>query len=730
MVENSKNIGIDNYVASNNVVAHKVSNTVAIVDVGNKTLKEFSIPQGSKLKLHLVMIAYFNSVACKKLSVAYRKNIVLASEKLLDFIEREGYQQDQDVPLTVFEKFTTYLKQNTSKIGYTVKDALNKVKLPIEWAIKNPKMLGLTDTDILTFRQYILRIPHIPKGRNKKKPPLSALFEDCPFSDTQLIKSLRLVSCWTLLEYERHRNLLLQQPNIRSLLRKLAGRDITLPPMDYGTWAGKKSQANLEIECRTLYGELVQSILSIGDDVLTERLLSSINMPFEFPLSDHEWQLMISKLITNTGQVTAQYRYNKVAYNVQSIISLTFRGLIAPSHVEVFAAQCFFASDRLQTSNLERLKISDIASNARATQTRHTKIRRVRRKNNTTPVYPKNSLISDSIASYIKVIENCQSFLPDADKEMVFPYVTSTHLKVGDIGRGKNSLTMFYELLIKNGTVTQLELFRDISEEDAKPILWIIKKVYENNLIVKEEEAKYTAILNAEKKAKSPKKVFRNCIVKTERISLNPTYIGESRVAMKGGETTWIKGNKNVVPNPVDSFVDAELTAHTEQTKKNIYSDRTLSKEEQSNRTSFAEQVANLMEKDALKMNALASDTKVVDLDKAKKLLGCASGVSTFQELAENSDEDIGLTGEINSGGVTIFVENELTAALLIKRINHIENQLPILLVDDPELQTKALQAVQHLVYLKEVLNKYSEVVKAQGRKLSDELVFTFSEMI
>lgn len=136
------------------------------------------------------------------------------------------------------------------------------------------------------------------------------------------------------------------------------------------------------------------------------------------------------------------------------------------------------------------------------------------------------------------------------------------------------------------------------------------------------------------------------------------------------------------------------------------------------------------MEKDALKMNALASDTKVVDLDKAKKLLGCASGVSTFQELAENSDEDIGLTGEINSGGVTIFVENELTAALLIKRINHIENQLPILLVDDPELQTKALQAVQHLVYLKEVLNKYSEVVKAQGRKLSDELVFTFSEMI
>jgi len=558
---------------------------------------------------------------------------------------------------------------------------------------------------------------------------LSAIFPNCPYSDTQLIKSLRLISCWTLLEYERHRNLLLEHSEIQSLVTTLSKRDITQPPLDYGTWAGKKGQVELEAECRQLYTTLTQKILEIGDDVLTERLLSSINMPFAFPLSDNEWDLIISKLITKTGLITKQYTYEKVCYNVQSEMSVSFRDLMAPSHVEVFAAQCFYASDRLQTSNLERLTISDISSNEQGTQTRHTKIRRVRRKNNFTPVYPPNGLISDSLEAYKNILVSCQTLIPEPERRLAFPYLTSHHLKVGDFGRAKNSTTLFYKLLITEGTRTQTELFKDVSQEDAEPILWIIRNIFERNAIVKEEELAYAAALHESKKKKSANKVIRASFVKTERISLNPTYIGESRVVMNSGGATWIRGEKKQ-PQFNDSFVESELSAHTAATNYNVYKDRTTSNEELQRRTSFAEQVAIQMEQDALKMNLLMQKADVIDLEKAKRLLRCATSISSLRQLFEASQANIGLTGEISHDGKTIFIENELTAALIIKRIENIEGQFPTLLLDDPELRNKALIALQNKVYLTEVFSKFSESTKQSGRNLADQLAFTFNDMV
>ena len=92
--------------------------------------------------------------------------------------------------------------------------------------------------------------------------------------------------------------------------------------------------------------------------------------------------------------------------------------------------------------------------------------------------------------------------------------------------------------------------------------------------------------------------------------------------------------------------------------------------------------------------------------------------------------EYIGLSGEFHHDDSTIFVENELTAALIIKRIAHIESQLTFLLVDDPELQNKAMNAVMDLVYHKEVLNKFSQSIKHEGESLAKQLTLTYSEML
>ena len=111
------------------------------------------------------------------------------------------------------------------------------------------------------------------------------------------------------------------------------------------------------------------------------------------------------------------------------------------------------------------------------------------------------------------------------------------------------------------------------------------------------------------------------------------------------------------------------------KTNYNVYKDRTTSNEELQRRTSFAEQVAIQMEQDALKMNLLMQKADVIDLEKAKRLLRCATSISSLRQLFEASQANIGLTGEISHDGKTIFIENELTAALIIKRIENIEGQ-------------------------------------------------------
>lgn len=725
----TSSVDINSYTSVKNLVSHKLSSREAIVDVGNKTLKKFTVPQDSKLTIHLVLVAYLNSIECKKLGKAHRKNIVLSLELLCRFIEHDEYITDSEIPTTLFERFTVYLSEHTKKNTNALKDSINKAKTPFEWAIKNQDIEQLVNLDISNFRTLIAHIPKVVKSKSKKKPALSVLFDGCPYTDTELIKSLRLLSCWTLLEYERHRSLLLEYKEVTECIAALNNYDLSEPPMDFGAWSGKKGKKALEDKCREIYGLLIKRVIELDDSVLLERLVSSMNLHFDLPLTDEQLEIMVPKLLTKSGLSSKQITFKGKINNTHSIISLTVRDLIAPSHVEVFSAQCFFASDRIQSSNLDKLTIEDISINETSIQAQHTKNRRIRNKRNTGPIYPKNGLISDSIQSYLNVLNSCQDSLPLHDKNKALPYITSEHLKVGDIGRSKNALTIFYKLLITEGTHTRRELFSDISEHDAKPILWIIEKIFDNNLMLKEEEAKYSAELKSSKKRFPNKKVERSSIIKTERISLNATYIGESRVAMKGGNNVWVKGEQKE-PSFNDSFADAELTAHTETTKNNIYKDRSQATEVIKERSSFVEKVAQLMEEDALKMGQLMAKTKVVNLDEAKNMLGCSTDINSFKSLMTFSGEYIGLSGEFHHDDSTIFVENELTAALIIKRIAHIESQLTFLLVDDPELQNKAMNAVMDLVYHKEVLNKFSQSIKHEGESLAKQLTLTYSEML
>ena len=122
--------------------------------------------------------------------------------------------------------------------------------------------------------------------------------------------------------------------------------------------------------------------------------------------------------------------------------------------------------------------------------------------------------------------------------------------------------------------------------------------------------------------------------------------------------------------------------------------------------------------------------TDVVDFKEAKKLLGCESASEDIKGLLNELEQDVGLTSEIKQGNKTIFVANDLTAALIFLKISHIENQLPCLLIDDPESQNKALEFASEKVYLQAVLERFPINIQTNGKAMSQTLDFSFADLI
>ena len=575
-------------------------------------------------------------------------------------------------------------------------------------------------------------IPSFQKSPSTPFPSLAALFgtNNCPYSDTEIIKSLRLVCCWLLLEYDRQRNILLDDPVISDAVRLLKQRDLALPPMSYGNVSTNGSEGD---ESRRLYLLIVNAVINSNDSVLTERIMPFIQCEGAtslgvMPLS--EMKFFLGKIISKSGEkLIKDFKYKKKRYRSRSISTITFRDLLAPSVVEVFAAQCFLASERAQTSNLDRLKLSDVADNDRGIQTQHFKGRRPKKQQmNLTGVYPRNQLIHDSLSSYFNIVESCQPLISKADRGLALPYIYPTNLKSGYLGKTEGSLSIAFELLVTNGTYIQKSLFESITEKEAEPFLWIVKKIIDQNQLVNEQDREWN-ILRHKNTKHGKSQIIRGNIVTHKRTSLTPTFIGQSRVAMDGGVEIQEKGTGESLGFS-DSKVEALLTAHTPGTKHNVYHDRSNAKEVIKSRRSFAVQMGELMKEDALKMGELMKNTQIVDFEEAKKLLGCANASEDFKSLINELDEDIGLTSEIITDDKTIFVANELTAALIILKMSHIEQHLPRMLMDDPDSQTKAKRVIGEKVYLQAVLDRFPEDIQVAGKAMSKNLTFSFSDLI
>lgn len=721
-------LDIDTFDKPTSIVSVSSSKTEVLVDVGQKNLRKVSIPEGAELSLQLVVISYLNSVKFKQLEVRTRSNVVRFLEIFLAFIKAQNYLKDTDVPNKMFHEYLQYVNDNTNRTGNSVSSTVSAAKIPLEWYLENSE-----ENNLHIYKQFTLLLAFSPETHyieQNPTPSLAMLFPECPYSDTQIIKSLRLVCCWLLLEYNRHREILLSDTEIQRVLTLLDGKPINKRPVSYGSFTTKKTP-ELNEECKLLYAHIVNAVIESDDNVLMERLVESTKHPFSIPLSEEELKLVLKKVVTQTGEkiISGCFKYKGKPYPVSSIQTICYRDLIAPSLVEVFATQTFLASERLQSSNLERLKVSDIVDNERGLQSQHVKGRRSKGKQKgLTGVYPPNYLIHDSLINYIEALNNCQSKLQDEYKDKALPYINSQHIKNGALGLKKETVSQCFELLTIDGSHTQKSLYDDVTKNDAEPFIWIVKRIIENNKTVNEQDKEYARERHKSITLGEPIKP-RDYFVKAKSISLSTSYIGVSRVVMEGKVSVKDKTKKNNL-NVVDNYIASQLTNHSQNTKHNSYFDRSNAKEIITSSRDFVVQMGAMMLADAEKMGQLMKDTNVVDLEEAKNILGCQSASESFKSFVDEMKFELGITSEIKSDGKTIFIANDLTAALIILKIEHIEQHLPRLLDDQLDSNTKAMIAIEELVYLQTVFDRFPESIQSEGKALSRNLTFTFSDLI
>lgn len=698
----------------------------AVVNVGQKKPKVISFPEG--MTITFALVKYLNSTEFKSLSWGTRYATYTQLSHFVSYLSETGIKTDGQLPDNFIKKYFVYLKKSLNSKGairnriYTLSKAINAVIVQLE---KDGQGRELEKLPLLMT--YVSHTPKIKSSENKPRQTLAEIFENCPYDNATLLRSLRLICCWALLEYERQRNLILEDNAVSKSLASLSSYSINKPPLSNSTISNRYGSTALELSYKH-YVNILSFALKTKDNLIKERVLSA-HYEYIDEYTPECYNELLRQLLSAYSSQKVSFNFNGKSLVCRNIYALTFKDLLCVSNAEAYFFRLFLASERVQQSNLSKLRISDLLESNIGKQVAHEKGRRPKRKRtNLTTIYKPNSLISNAFDAYINQIEKCQKWLPEDQQKLVFP---NTFFSQKDVHIGfsnESSLFTLVRWMLNKKSYTSKDVLSQLSKEDAEPILWLFDNFIKRNSKHREESLTFDKIYREAKRYNKPTPP-RSKTVQTNSVGLATSFVGASRIALESRADTTQKGidgnNKGLHS---DSKVSAELTAHSEATRKNIYIDRSLAPEKIESDRRFAIQMGELMEQDAAKIGEMLKQTKVLSINAIKQELGCedADGI---EDISQMQDVDCGECTELKSDNQILYVENSLTVALIVKKINKLKELLPKLRNDQLETDDKAMDCVLEILYLQSVLKKFSAKTLNEGNVLAEKLSFEFADI-
>ena len=280
------------------------------------------------------------------------------------------------------------------------------------------------------------------------------------------------------------------------------------------------------------------------------------------------------------------------------------------------------------------------------------------------------------------------------------------------------ALDHFFIDLLDENTEVHKHMKAELKEESA-PILAFLKKILVNNLIAMKNSPSY----GGDKKM--------------PHVSLNIDLIARASIEIEDGKSGAAEPkesseyDKPTFEEKAEKAVGAMLTAHSLETKQSTYENRSRSPEKIKSMRRFAAQVGDAMEQDARAVEELFNKTKVLNLKAVAKLLGIEDTIKEQKDLYGIINQElgdvIGDIGDVDIDGKRIVIQTPLTAALILSKIKHIENEIPRLKLDS---EKKTLKAQLHRAYLDMLLAEFSSSIIKEGELMSKKYDFPFSSIL
>ena len=204
-----------------NTKEHKKSTSAKTTTNANLVGLNFSIPELESVKItsnaeHPIFKAIWFRLTSHEFAQTSNKNreiVVKEANRLYDFMCLKEYHSIDTTPVTVFNEFGIYISATTDPYRVT-----RPIVLAVERYIQaNSHKLSIEEFDFIVkaTNEFDLQ-----RTLPSKKPSLFMRFDDCPYSDADLLVSLRLVCANLICMEQEVKDKLLQHPAC-SLLRDI-----------------------------------------------------------------------------------------------------------------------------------------------------------------------------------------------------------------------------------------------------------------------------------------------------------------------------------------------------------------------------------------------------------------------------------------------------------------------------------------------------------------------------
>ncbi|MGR0280364.1 hypothetical protein ACUM5Y_15140 [Marinomonas dokdonensis] len=704
------------------------SSTVAMVDVGQLQPKKIEAPTERCLSLHLATIAYLNASVVKSLSKNSRLNIYRAIKLFFCFLY--SFKADEEVSFDCLNGFIQNQRKN-SKAGHTtIYQQLHLLKTCLKWCFSTNNQLS--DHTKSLCRQYYIYAPSVQAPEKVPIPPLSRLFAECPYNDTQLLDSLKKLCIW-IINHEAHfRREALQLDGIRQLIEGIGRRNIGESPISFASFDFKNASQG---EARVLYGAIITEVRNSNNLILKERLVVDIRHPFEEnALTEKQLNWVLDRsLLTATDGEPARCRKEyqttqsnkKKSYMIGAFKCFSIRSLLVPTDIECFAMQCLLAGEKMNASSIQNLIIDDVVETPKGIQFQFQKKRRpINDQVNMTALHPLGSTIGKTYRQYVGAMKLASDHYNTSDEIKLLSYLVkgANYAQFG-FRRFSNASNRYLELLTTEKTHLRHKLLQDFEDKayELEPIFWLLGKIAEQNKKVTVQEAVFAKAYRTNKSLK------RDLFVTEKAIGLNVEFIRQSAIISEDAKSL----NSLHLFNDIN--VTAQLANHSPSVHNQIYIDRSTAKEKVENDRLFVSRIGALMERDAELMGDLIKETSVLDYNQALEILGLPRADESAQDRISKRIDELGIDTDLmdsfQTNGKKIFLANKMSVALIIKYLEHIRANFDDVLNDDSSRLTKATLAARDYFYFSAILQKFSKEVREQGERYADTLPFSYAKL-